>query len=324
MRRILVTGATGFVGRHLLALLGSTTDLDVVGTSRQTLAGESLSGASAWYIGDLTDRAFTEKIVREVRPDLVAHLAAQSAVTDSWKDPQTTLVNNLVAQLNVLESLVAHAPRARVLVTGSSQEYGLVQLHELPLTEEAALRPDSPYALSKVIQDFLGLQYFLGRQLGVIRVRAFNLIGPGQGERFAIPSFARQIAEAELGLGPRLIRVGNLEARRDFTDVRDAVQAYFRLLEMGKVGEVYNVGGGSNRSMREVLDTLVSLAHVPLEVQVDPSRFRPSDVPVVVSDVHKIQQALDWTPTTGLEQSLSDILDEWRKRVADGQARPES
>jgi len=175
--------------------------------------------------------------------------------------------------------------------------------------------------LSKVIQDFLGLQFFLGRRLGVIRVRAFNLIGPGQDERFAIPSFARQIAAAELGIGPRLIRVGNLEARRDFTDVRDAVQAYLRLLEMGTAGEVYNVGGGSNRSMREVLDTLIGLSRLTLEVEVDPSRFRPADVPIVESDVQKVQRAVHWTPTIELEETLRDVLNEWRQRLAATQPR---
>jgi GDP-4-dehydro-6-deoxy-D-mannose reductase len=322
MTRILVTGATGFVGRHLLDLLRSEPDLRIAGTSRHAFSLKWPERTVSTYVGDLTDRAFTDGMISEVRPDLVVHLAAQSSVSDSWQDPQATLVNNLVAQLNVLRSLTVHAPRSRVLVTGSSQEYGAVAPHELPLTEDAPLRPDSPYALSKVIQDFLGLQYFLGYGLGVIRVRAFNLIGPGQGDRFAIPSFARQIAEAEVGLRPRLIRVGNLEPRRDFTDVRDAVRAYWGLLRQGAVGEVYNVGGGSNRSIRDALDTLISLARVPVDVQVDPALLRPSDVPVVECDTHRLQSTLSWRPTISFEQSLRDILEEWRQKIADrsGQA----
>src|SRR5205807_2696202 len=153
----------------------------------------------------------------------VIHLAAQSSVAESWRDPPGTLTNNLLGQLNVLESVARYAPAARVLVFGSSEEYGQIRPDDLPADEETPLRPDNPYAVSKVAQDYLGMQYFLGRHLAVVRARPFNLLGPGQGDRFAIGSFARQIAEAEADLGPPVVKVGNLSARRDYTDVRDAV-----------------------------------------------------------------------------------------------------
>lgn len=315
--RVLVTGATGFVGRHLAALLAARPDTLVFGTAHQSTATPSADvpgiDASRLFAGDLTDARFAEEIVREARPDWLIHLAAQASVPASWEDPERTLVNNLVGQLQLLEAASRHAKEARILVAGSAEEYGLARPEDLPLTEDAPLRPGSPYAVSKIAQDYLGLQYHLGRHLAVIRVRPFNLIGPGQSDRFALPSFARQIAEAEAGLRPPTIAVGNLDARRDYTDVRDAVRAYVLLLERGRIGEVYNVGGGAVRTVRELFDALCALARCRLEVTVDPARLRPADVPVMQSDSRKLQVDVGWRPEIPIDQSLRDILDEWRR-----------
>lgn len=322
VKRILVTGACGFVGGHLIASLNADPETLVFGTTRRPPTnregGRQLLAADRLKLGDLVDAKFADEVVRTTRPDWVVHLAAQASVSASWQDPSGTLVNNLVSQLNVLEGISRHAPAARILVVGSSEEYGKVGPEDSPLSEDAPLRPDSPYATSKVAQDFLGLQYYLGRQLQVLRVRQFNLIGPGQSDRFALPSFARQIAEVEAGLREPVIQVGNLDACRDFTDVRDAVRAYIAILERGRVGEVYNVGGGSVRSVRELLDALCSLARCPLGVAVDPARLRPSDAPIIQSDCRKIRGDVGWSPVIPIERTLRDILDEWRGLIGDG------
>jgi GDP-4-dehydro-6-deoxy-D-mannose reductase len=310
-RRILVTGAAGFVGRHLLAFLQGRSNVRVYGVTR------FVEGVSeGWFAGDLTEESFVDDVLREVKPNVVIHLAAQSSVADSWRDPRGTVVNNVVAQLNLLESIVRHAPSARVLTVGSAEEYGHLAPENLPAREDGPLRPDNPYALSKIAQDYLGLQYHLGRHLDVVRIRPFNLFGPGQSDRFAVGSFARQIAEAEAGLGEPVLRVGNMTALRDYTDVRDAARAYWAILERGRAGEVYNLGGGGIHSIGEVLDALVQRARVPLEVRQDPAKFRPVDAPVVAPDVGRLHEETGWQPTIPFEQTIQDLLDDWRIRVA--------
>lgn len=319
MSRILVTGATGFVGTHLLSLMREEGDHTISGTTRRPASRLPwFEQRGRLFHGDLQDQSFVDEVVSTVRPEFVIHLAAQAAVGQSWQDPRGTLINNLVAQLNVLESVASQAPDARVLVSCSSHEYGPVEPSEVPLSEDAPLRPDSPYALSKVIQDYLGLHYFLGRHVAVVRVRAFNLIGPGQDGQFVIPSFARQIAEAEAGLGSSTIQVGNLDVRRDFTDVRDAVAAYWLLAQRGYAGQVYNVGGGTICSVGDILSGLIRLAKLSIEVVVNPSLVRPSEPPLIESDTRRIRQDVKWRPQIPIEDSLADILDDWRRRIAAG------
>lgn len=313
-RRVLVTGAVGFVGRHLVEYLQSYSDLEVIGTGRR--APEADGSLRIEHVrADLTVLEQVETLVRVARPDFVVHLAAQPSVAESWRDPVGTITNNLVAQQNLLQCLVAAAPEARVLVVGSSEEYGLVHPEDLPVDEETPLRPDNPYAVSKIAQDYLGLQFFLGRRLPVVRVRPFNLFGPRQSDRFALGSFARQIAEAEAGLRAPEVVVGNLAARRDFTDVRDAVRAYWLALERGTPGEVYNVGGGGVRAVGDLLDALVARARVKVAVRVDPDRFRPVEAPSIAADVSRIREELGWEARIPFETTIDDILDDWRERV---------
>jgi len=307
-----VTGAAGFVGSYLCALLSAQPGVKAFGTTR----GQVALDVCAQFSGDLTDESFADKVVRETAPTDVIHLAAQSSVADSWRNPRGTIVNNVVAQLNLLESIVHYAPAGRVLIVGSAEEYGLLAAEDLPAGETGPLRPDSPYALSKIAQDYLGLQYHLGRHLDVVRVRPFNLFGPGQSDRFAVSSFARQIAEAEVGLREAVLMVGNLQARRDYTDVRDGARAYWALLQHGHAGEVYNLGGGGVHSIGEVLDALLARATIAMVVRRDPAKFRPVDAPVVVPDVTRIREATGWEPTISFEQTIGDILEYWRSRVA--------
>jgi GDP-4-dehydro-6-deoxy-D-mannose reductase len=305
-------------------LLAEAGPVVIVGTTRggQPAAADwPADGCVQLRTGDLREPGFVEALIADVAPDWVVHLAAQASVAASWRDPAATLVNNAVAQANLLESVVRRVPHARVLVFGSSEEYGRLRPEDLPASEEAPLRPESPYAVSKVTQDFLGLQYHLARQLAVVRVRPFNLFGPGQSDQFALASFARQIAEAEQGLRPPVIAGGNLSARRDYTDVRDAVRAYRALLLGGQSGEVYNVGGGGVRSIGEILEALRGLAWVRVDVTVDPARLRPVETAVVAVNAGRIREAVGWAPTIPFEQTVADILDDWRRRVARAEHR---
>ena len=204
----------------------------------------------------------------------------------------------------------------RVLVVGSAEEYGAVAEDELPIRETAPLRPASPYAVSKVAQAALAQLYGPAGGMRVVLTRTFHHTGPGRGEAFAESSFARQIAEIERGLRPPVIEVGNLDAVRDFTDVRDIVRAYWLLLDKGEAGQVYNVCSGRGRPIREVLDVLLGHRRARVEVRVDPGRLRPSDVPVQVGDPSRLQRATGWEPRIPLEQSLADLLEDWRARVA--------
>jgi GDP-4-dehydro-6-deoxy-D-mannose reductase len=203
----------------------------------------------------------------------------------------------------------------RVHIAGSSEEYGLVLPHEVPLREDSPLRPLSPYAVSKVAQDLLAYQYWRSYQLHVVRTRGFNHTGPRRGEVFVTSNFSRQVAEIERGMREPVVHVGNLESVRDFTDVRDMVRAYWLALERGEPGEVYNICSGRGYSAQQVLDILLGLAHVKVEVRQDPARMRPSDVTLLLGDCSKFRSATGWEPTIPFEVTLKDLLEHWRKRV---------
>jgi GDP-4-dehydro-6-deoxy-D-mannose reductase len=225
------------------------------------------------------------------------------------------LETNIRVQLNILEGVVRVRPDCRVLVVGSGEEYGPISPDDLPVDEDTPLRPTNAYALSKVTQDLMGLQYYLAHQLHVVRVRPFNHIGPRQRTGFVAPDLASQIAAAEAGLRPPVIGVGNLAARRDFSDVRDVVRAYVMALTHGEAGQVYNVGSGCSHSIQEMLDLLLAMSRVPIQVRQDPERMRPSDVPDIVCDAGRLRQHTGWQPTIPFEQSLHDILNYWREQV---------
>jgi GDP-4-dehydro-6-deoxy-D-mannose reductase len=256
-------------------------------------------------------------ILDQVQPDIVFHLAAQPLVSASLRDPWTTLETNIRMQLNVLEGVHRVKPDCRVLVIGSAEEYGLVRPQELPIDEDTPLRPLNAYAVSKVAQDLMGQQYHLTHGLDVVRVRPFNHIGPRQRLGFVAPDFASQIAAIEKGLQEPVMRVGNLDVRRDFCDVRDVIQAYVLLSTYGKPGQVYNVGAGESHAIQELLDILLDNCQVHVQVQPESNRMRPSDVPEVVCDASRLRRDTGWKPTIPFEQSLKDILDYWRQETKD-------
>jgi GDP-4-dehydro-6-deoxy-D-mannose reductase len=265
--------------------------------------------------GDLQQRVAVESAVRQSRPDAVYHLAGQASVARSLADPLDTLLNNVVGQVNLLEACAAEVPEARILVIGSSEEYGLIEPDELPIRESREFRPISPYAVSKVTQDVLGHQYFITRGLNVIRVRPFTHTGPGQASTFVTPAFAKQLAEMEHGQREPRMRVGYLEGQRDFTDVRDVVRGYRLLVERGTPGEVYNLGSGIPRSIRSILDGLLALTTVRPTVETDQMKIRPQEMPIVYADCSKIEAATGWKAKIPFEQTLQDVLEYWRERV---------
>jgi GDP-4-dehydro-6-deoxy-D-mannose reductase len=352
--RALITGVGGFAGSHLAEYLLEHTDWDIIGLDlvegraarwqspersqrRATASGApsserrpapassvKLDGANGrkrvtLCIGDvLMNLPALKELFSAARPSYIFHLAAQASVPASWEDPWNTLANNIKGQLNVLLAAVAMGTCPRILVVGSADEYGIVAPEELPIRENNALRPTSPYAVSKVAQDMLGYQYYASHKLPVVRVRPFNHIGPGQSPAFVTSDFARQIAEAEVGLRAPVLRVGDLTARRDFSDVHDIVRGYHLALSEGEAGEVYNLGAERSYSIRDVLDRLVGRSTIPLQLEVDATRLRPVDIPEIVSDCSKFRARTGWRAEIPLEQSLQEILEYWRKQIQPG------
>ena len=314
--RLLVTGAGGFVGGHLVELVrreAPDTSVHGVVLPHGSLGWSSSQGARI-HEADLDDPAAAAAVIEEVRPDGIVHLAGQSSVHQSWLDPGGTLRTNVLGIVHLLDAARSAALRPAVLVVGSAEEYGPVADAELPIREDAPLRPASPYAVSKVAQGYLARQYFLSHGVPVVCTRTFHHTGPGRGEVFAESSFARQIAEIEAGRQPPVISVGNLDAVRDFTDVRDVVRAYWALLERGASGEAYNVCSGVGIRIGDLLERLVRLSNARVEVRVDPERLRPVDVPALVGDKAKLAAATGWAPRIALGETLKDLLDDWRVR----------
>ena len=316
--RALITGIGGFVGPYLARELRARTAWTLVGLGHHPLPPGDYETVAA----DLLDRARLARLIGEIAPTHVFHLAAQSHVPTSHDDGGATLHNNIAAQVNLLDACRVLAVPPRILIIGSGEEYGPARPEEMPLREEQPFRPTSPYAVSKVAQDLLGWQYFHSYGLPIVRVRPFNHLGPGQSDRFAMAAFARQVAEVEAGLRPPVVRVGNLDARRDFLDVRDVVHAYYLALTRGVLGEVYNIGGGVPIRIGDGLAQLLALATRPIAVEFDPARLRPSDVPVLVADTSRLRAATGWQPTIPFERSLRDTLNWWRGRVGVASVAP--
>lgn len=299
--KALVTGALGFVGRHLRAYLESQGD---------EVAGTDLFDGPGCTAVDLTDADAVARLLGDVAPEVVYHLGGWSDVGGSWTQPRATFRANAEATLNVLEAARTSGVE-RVLVISSADVYGVVPDEQLPITEAHPLRPVSPYAVSKVAADYLALQSHLGHGLAVVRARAFNHLGPGQNDRFVASAIASRIAANER-TGDDEVPVGNLAARRDFTDVRDVIVAYRLLVTRGVPGEAYNVCSGNAVAVQQLADRLLALAKHPMRLVVDPDRYRPVDVPTVLGDASKLRAATGWTPRIPLDTTLADLLDHWR------------
>ncbi|HEX3629031.1 MAG TPA: GDP-mannose 4,6-dehydratase [Candidatus Dormibacteraeota bacterium] len=310
---VLVTGIDGFAGSHLADLLIKGR-YAVHGTTRlaQPNPRAELAAQVVTHQVDLLDQAQVQSLTREVKPGWVFHLAALSSPAASWDDPGGTIATNAAMQGHLLSSLVALDPMPRVVVIGSGDEYGRPSGPVRRLVEDTPLRPITPYGVSKVTQDLLALQYFLSHGLPAVRLRPFNHAGPRQSPDFAIASFAQQIARVELGKQVA-IKVGNLEARRDFTDVRDIARAYLLAIQKGKAGEVYNIGSGNAARLRDVLDLLLKMTRARVRLEVDASRKRTAEAPVYLCDARRFRRLTGWRPRIPLERTLRDTLAYWRR-----------
>lgn len=311
-RKALITGALGFAGQHLLAELERHTSWDLIGLVRGS--GATI-GSERLLVCDLRDADLVNRVIDHHRPDVIFHLAAQSYVPKAFASPADTITNNVTSQVHLLEACRNTGVDPTILIVGSSEVYGQISPDDLPLREDQPFKPVNPYAVSKIAQDMLGLQYFLSYGMRIIRVRPFNHFGPGQSDRFVLSTFARQIAEAERGSIEPVVLTGNLDARRDFLDVRDVVRAYRMLVDYGEPGDVYNIASGVAHRIGSLLDRLIAHSTREIEVRGDPARKRPSDIPVVEGDATKLRMATGWEPSIKIDQSLLDTLDWWRDHL---------
>lgn len=342
--RVLITGITGFAGSHLaeylLSIEGEMAEVcgKVYGTVRHRSPLDNISSiknmVSLIHGVDLRDAHAAEAAVKQAEPDYIFHLAAQSFVPESWVSPVDTLQTNVIGTVNLLEAVRKSNLHPVIQIAGTSEEYGCPpmvdvadndaditinhlpdKVFKLPITEDFPLLPLSPYGVSKVAEDLLGFQYHKSYGMKIIRTRAFNHTGPRRGESFVTSTFAKQIVEIEKGKHDPVLNVGNLEAKRDFTDVRDVVRGYWLAANRGKYGEVYNICSGKSRTIQSVLDTLRMQSTAQFDVARDRERMRPSDIPVLEGDCTKFTRQTGWKPQISFAQTMSDLLDYWRAKI---------
>ena len=321
MNKIIITGASGFVGRYLIEALNELgRPLEIVCITRTShfdfteLYTRLHNLSIRTFHADLNDYSSIKTLLNEFRPDSVFHLASESSVSHSWSNPIGSFQNNTNIFLNLVESIRQHSIKCKVLSIGSSEEYGIVNLRDLPLQESSTLNPVSPYAVARVSQELLSKVYCHGYGMDIVMTRSFNHIGPGQRDAFVISSFAKQIAQCKHGKR-NIIDVGDIDIVRDFLDVRDVVRAYISLMESGNSGETYNVCSGKGYSLREILFKMEVLADVNIDFQVKKELIRPSDNPVIIGDNKKIVNELNWQPLISIEQSLEDLLNYWEIKL---------
>jgi GDP-4-dehydro-6-deoxy-D-mannose reductase len=309
--RALITGINGFVGGHLAEHLLAGGRWEVWGLARQPALGlGELAGRVRYIAADMNAGEQVVSALESAQPEVIFHLAGQANVARSFADPAGTLQANILAQTHLFLALLRLRQDPLVLVAGSNEIYGAVQPEDLPLDEDTPLRPVNPYAVSKAAQDLQAFQYFVSH-----RLRPFNHIGPRQSDTFVASAFAAQVAQIEAGRQPPMMRVGNLSAERDFTDVRDMVRAYELAALHGEPGEAYNIGSGRPVRVQRLLDILMMLSTKDIAVEADPARMRPADVPSVVCDARRFRERTGWEPAIHLEQTLFDTLEYWRAWV---------
>ncbi len=313
--RVLITGMNGFAGSHLADLLVAETHWMLIGASRNA-TGDRTSPRMSWWNLDLRDADAVKRLIKLERPDLVIHLAAQPYVPAAWDDPWATFEMNVRPQQNLFDALLSQRLTPRILIASSNEVYGPpADADDLPFHESRPTRPVNPYGVSKVAQEAMALQYRRSHGLDVVVARPFNHIGPRQTMNSVANQFAQQIAEIEAGLREPVLRVGNMSAQRDFTDVRDVARAYLALIKLGEPGEIYNICSGKPCSVQTLLDALLSQAKTAISVEPDPARMRPADTLISYGSNEKLLSATGWAPQIAFEQTVTDILEDWRERV---------
>lgn len=313
----LIIGGSGFVGAYLIRHLCNDLHQEVIVTKmpQETINvnGVDMSEIKVMDL-NILDKDAVLRLFQQVDPDYIFHLAAQSSVAVSWKNPSLTIDVNIKGAVNILEALRNLERKPRVLMIGSGEEYGHIREGDTPIVEENVLRPGNIYAATKACQNMLGGIYAKAYRLPIIMVRAFNHIGPNQISQFVVADFCKQVADIENGRQEPVIRVGNLSAKRDFTDVRDVVRAYALLVEKGIPGETYNVGSGHAVEIKSILDMIIEQSSVQIEVETDPDRMRPVDVPIIEADTNKIEKITGWRPQIELKTTICETLDYWRAK----------
>ena len=310
MSRILITGGTGFVGTHLVQFLKSNTSHIAVLAS----GGKSKPQPGVnYYEVDIRERDAVRSVVQEVKPDHIYHLAGISSVDDSWSSPRLTYEVNVFGAYNLFDAAMSLPRPPRILNISTSQVYAPCSS---PLSEDSRIQPNNPYAASKAMAELLVVEYQKYREGGIITTRSFNHTGPGQPPNFVLPSIAKQFVEIELGLRPPSLRVGNIEVKRDFTDIRDVIRAYCMLLEKGTPGEIYNVCSGSAIRLADIIRIFESAAGRKITIETEEARVRHNDVAQICGDRKKIRETTGWHAQISLPRTIADLLDYWRPRVA--------
>ena len=311
MNKALIIGASGFVGDYLIDYIQKMGkwSLAVTKMPHETISHSNITV----YDLNILDKEAINEVLNTEQPDYIFHLAAQSSVALSWKNPELTVDVNIKGTINILNAVKEIKKKIRLLLIGSGEEYGHVNKDEIPLHEDNCLRPGNIYAATKACQNMIGKIYSDDYDMDIMSVRAFNHMGPGQAPIFVVSDFCKQVVEIEKGNQEAVIKVGNLTAKRDFTDVRDVVRSYVMLMESGVKGETYNVGSGTATSIQAILDEILSLSFIPIKVEIDPSKLRPVDVPVIEADIRKLVKCTGWRREIPLSQTLKETLDYWRQ-----------
>ena len=309
--KALVIGATGFVGSYLIEEIKNSLLCDIIATNleREMIYQNNIILKKL----DILDYNSVFSLINENKPEYIFHLAAQSSVSLAWKNPELTADININGSLNILEAVKNINYNPKILMIGSGEEYGYIE--KVPIVEETPLKPGNIYAVTKACQNMISKVYCKAYDMKVILVRSFNHIGPNQSSTFVISDFCKQVAEIEKGVRSPILKVGNLNAKRDFLDVRDVVRAYTKLIQFGKSGETYNVGRGQSIKISEVLNIILKNSNKEINVEIDKNKLRPLDVPIIEPSINKIYTATGWKPEISLEESIKDILTYWRKNI---------
>lgn len=314
MKKGLVIGAAGFVGRYLVReMCNNGIETFVTKLPHEKFTEEFVNA----YDLDILDKDAIVNILYEIQPDYIFHLAAQSSVGVAWKNPLLTVDVNIKGSINLMDAVRELFYKPRVLLIGSGEEYGYIKPEETPISEDNLLRPGNIYAATKACQNMIGSIYAKAYDMDLMMVRAFNHIGPGQAPLFVVSDFCKQVAEIEKGIREPVIMVGNLAAKRDFTDVRDVVKAYVKLIKQGSSGETYNVGSGSAQEIRQILEKVIAMSDVDIKVETDPNKIRPVDVPIIEADITKLNTLTGWKPEISVERTICETLDYWRIHIGD-------
>lgn len=311
--RALIVGGAGFVGSYLIDHLRDECKWSVSVTKMQH---ENIDKKDTdIYDLNILVKDDIVKLLKQIKPDYIFHLAAQSSVALSWKNPSLTIDVNIKGAVNLLDSVRELEYKPRVLLIGSGEEYGHVREEETPVREDNATRPGNVYAATKVAQNLIGKIYCDAYNMDIVMVRAFNHIGPNQASMFVVADFCKQVAEIEKGIKQPTIKVGNLAAKRDFTDVRDVVNAYSLLMQKGKTGETYNIGSGEAIAIEYILKLILSMSYAKISIEVDENKLRPIDVPIIEANIAKITDATGWHKKIKIEETIADTLNYWRLNI---------